>query len=184
MLTQILGWRMGMRPRYAALVAALLASATLGACASDKTPNLMNLRSDSNGPDEFAILPVKPLELPKDLAALPDPTPNGTNLVDPNPMGDAVVALGGKPRDPKAGSAADNGLVSYAARGGVTENVREVLAAEDLEYRKRNNGRLLERLFKVTTYFKSYSKQALNQNAELARWRAQGVATPSAPPVQ
>ncbi len=173
-----------MRPMPVTLIAAMLASATLGACASNKVPNLMNLRSDSNGPDEFAILPVKPLELPKDLAALPEPTPNGVNRVDPNPMGDAVVALGGKPRDPSKGSAADNGLVAYAARDGVTADVRAVLAAEDLDHRKRNNGRLLERLFKVNTYFKAYRTQSLNQDAELARWRAQGTATPSAPPAK
>lgn len=173
-----------MRPKYVALLTAVLASLTLGACASDKTPNLMNLRSDTNGPDEFAILPVKPLEMPEDLAVLPPPTPGGTNLVDPNPMAEAVVALGGKPRDPNAGSGADNQLVSYAARDVVTQDVRSILAAEDLDYRKRHNGRLLERLFNVTTYFKAYKPQALDQYAELARWRARGVATPSAPPAE
>lgn len=173
-----------MRPKSLAICAAIAASLFLGGCGSDTTPSMMNLRSASNGPDEFSILPVKPLELPKDLAALPEPTPNGANLVDPNPMGDAIIALGGKPRDSNAGSAADNGLLAYAARNGVTSDVRATLAAEDLDYRRRNNGRLLERLFNVNTYFKAYTRQALDQNAELARWRGQGVATPSAPPAQ
>ncbi|MDZ7905685.1 MAG: DUF3035 domain-containing protein [Cypionkella sp.] len=141
----------------------------------------MNLTTDSNGPDEFAILPAKPLEMPKDLAVLPAPTPNGTNLVDQNPMGDAIVALGGKPR---AAGAADGGIVNYASRSGVTQDIRGILAAEDFDYRQRNTGRLLERLFKVNTYFKAYRRQSLDQDAELARWRAQGVATPSAPPAK
>jgi len=173
-----------MQPKGQVLIAALVATALLGGCASDKVPNLMNLRSDSNGPDEFAILPVKPLEMPKDLAVLPEPTPGSSNLVDPNPQADAVIAMGGKPRSTTAGNSADRGLIAYAARDGVTADVRGTLAAEDLDYRKRNNGRLLERLFKVNTYFKAYRPQALDQQAELARWRAQGLATPSAPPAE
>ncbi len=173
-----------MRPAVLAISVAVGAGTLLSACASTKVPSLMNLRSDTNGPDEFAILPVKPLEMPKDLASLPEPSPNGTNLVDPNPFGDAIVALGGKPRDPNSASGADGGLIAYAAREGVTQDVRGVLAAEDLDYRQRNNGRLLERLFKVNTYFKAYRRQALEQDQELARWRAQGVATPSAPPAK
>lgn len=171
-----------MRPAILAIFVGIAASTLLGACASNKTPNLMNLRSDTNGPDEFAILPVKPLELPKDLAALPEPSPGGTNLVDPNPMGDAIAALGGKQPAADAASRSDGGIVSYASRNGVSQDIRAVLAAEDLDYRKRNDGRLLERLFQVTVYFKAYRAQSLDQDAELARWRAKGVATPSAPP--
>lgn len=171
-----------MRPRHLAIVLALASSGLLAACGSGNQPSLMNLRSDSKGPDEFAILPVKPLEMPKDLAVLPEPTPGGTNLVDPNPMGDAIAALGGKAISADAPSRGDNAIISYASRNGLTADIRQVLAAEDLDYRKRNNGRLLERLMKVTVYFKAYRAQSLDQDAELARWRAKGVATPSAPP--
>ena len=58
------------------------------------------------------------------------------------------------------------------------------LAAEDVEFRRKNNGRLLERLFGTNVYFRAYRKQALNQQAELERWRAAGAGTPSAPPRQ
>ena len=173
-----------MRPAILAMFLGFGASTLLGACASDKEPNLMNLRSDSKGPDEFGILPTKPLEMPKDLAVLPEPTPGGVNLVDPNPMGDAIAALGGKAPKADAPSRGDAGIISYASRNGVTEDIRGILAAEDLDYRKRNNGRLLERLFKVTVYFKAYRAQSLDQDAELARWRAKGLATPSAPPAK
>jgi len=166
--------------RSAKLICVLVLTAlTLSACGNDKLPNLMNLRSDTNGPDEFGILPVKQLELPKDLANLPEPTPNGSNLVDPTPEADAILALGGKPG---AGSN-DAALVAFASRGGVTADIRTVLAAEDLRFRQNNNGRLLERWFKNTVYFRAYLPQSLDQQAELARWRARGVATPSAPPV-
>lgn len=166
--------------RSAKLICVIVLSAlTLSACGGDKAPSLMNLRSDTNGPDEFGILPVKPLAMPTDLVNLPEPTPNGANLVDPTPQADAILALGGKPG---AGSN-DAALVAFAARAGVTADIRAVLAAEDLRFRQTNNGRLLERWFKNTVYFKAYLPQSLDQQAELARWRARGVATPSAPPV-
>lgn len=163
------------------IILALAAAAMLAACGSDANPILMNLRPQGNGPDEFAILPPRALQLPADLAALPAPTPGGTNLTDPNPRADAIIALGGTPQ--AAGiPAGDAGLVSYAARGGVAGDIRTVLAAEDLEFRRDNNGRILERLFDVNVYFKAYRAQALNQQSELAFWRQRGVRTPSAPP--
>ncbi len=166
--------------RSAKLIFVMVVTAlTLSACGNDKQPSLMNLRSDTNGPDEFGILPVKQLEMPKDLANLPEPTPNGRNLVDPTPEADAILALGGKP----GAGANDAALVAFASRGGVTADIRAVLAAEDLRFRQSNNGRLLERWFKNNVYFRAYLPLSLDQQAELARWRARGVATPSAPPI-
>jgi hypothetical protein len=69
----------------------------LAGCSKDGTPELMNLRSSTSGPDEFGILPPKPLAMPEDVAVLPEPTPGGTNLTDQNPRADAIVALGGTP---------------------------------------------------------------------------------------
>lgn len=159
--------------------AALLA---LTACASDKTPELMNLRASGNGPDEFGILPPKALELPEDLTALPEPTPGGVNLSDRDPMADALIALGGAPRRAGSVGGADGALVNHAARHGATPNIRATLAAEDLDFRRKNNGRLLERAFNVNVYFKAYKRMALDQFAELERWRKAGARTPSAPP--
>lgn len=155
----------------------------LSACGSaDREPRLMNLRSSTNGPDEFAILPPKALQLPGDLAALPEPTPGAGNLTDPNPLAEGIVALGGTAPVSVGIPAADAGLVNYAARGGRTADIRAALAAEDLAYRQRNGGRPLERLFRVNTYYKAYFRYWLDAYAELARWRAAGAATPSAPP--
>ena len=49
--------------RSARVVLALAGAAllTLAACGGgDKVPELMNVKSDTNGPDEFSILPPKP----------------------------------------------------------------------------------------------------------------------------
>lgn len=149
----------------------------------DKPPQLMNLRSSTNGPDEFAIVPPKPLEMPEDLALLPEPTPGGENRTDQRPKDDVVIALGGTPRVASAAvPATDGALLAYAGRSGVAADIRPTLADEDIKYRRKNNGRLLERLFGVNVYYRAYRKQSLDQQAELARWRAAGAGTPSAPP--
>ena len=164
--------------RGATLAGAAALSLLLAACGGSDQPELMNIRKTSEGPDEFAILPPKPLQMPESLAALPVPTPGGANLTDPTPESDAIAALGGKPG---AGSN-DAALVAYAARMGSTAGIRGVLAGEDLEYRRKNDGRLLERVFNVNVYFDAYEPMSLDQQAELARWRRLGLATPSAPP--
>lgn len=161
--------------------AALLAVAGCGS--KDKPPQLMHIRSDTNGPDEFAIVPPKPLEMPEDLAVLPEPTPGGTNRTDQRPNDDAAIALGGAPRVASEGvPAADGALYAHAARAGVSSDIRQTLAAEDLEHRRKNNGRLLERLFGLNVYYRAYRKQRLPQQTELELWRSRNVPTPSAPP--
>lgn len=165
-------------------IAAVLASAiTVSAC-GDRQPQLLNLRNSDNTPDEFAILPNKPIELPEDLAALPQPAPGAANRVDANPFDDAVAALGGDPKAlrrtgiPKG----DQGVFTYASRYGVDSDIRAALAADDLEFRRRNDGRLLERLFNVNVYFNAYRKHSLDPHRELERFRRAGVRTVSAPP--
>ncbi|MFM2355908.1 MAG: hypothetical protein RLZZ528_1644, partial [Pseudomonadota bacterium] len=93
---------------------------TLAACNRDRPPELMNLRSQTQGPDEFSILPTKPLQMPEDIAALPEPTPGGANITDPTPEADAVAALGGNPEAlTRTGiGRSDGALVSHAARFG------------------------------------------------------------------
>lgn len=169
-----------MQGGFGKTVLAFVGLAILAAC--DSEPNLMNIRTDS--PDEFSILPTKPLEAPEDYTTLPEPTPNGINLADPQPQADAVAALGGNPDRLAPGQiyAGEQTLISYASRYGVPGDIRDVLAAEDLKWRETHNGRLLERLFNVTVYYDSYKAQALDQYLELDRLRAKGVRTPSAPP--
>lgn len=178
-----------MRARFGIREAALLALLVLTACGrfgnADKAPpKLMNFKSQSRSPDEFAVLPTKPLQLPEDIAALPEPTPGGSNITDPTPDVDAVAALGGNPRLLERGAlpAGNGGLVSHATRFGQSPDIRQVLAAEDEDWRRKHDGRLLERLFSVTVYFRAYEPMSLDQYAELERWRAAGVRTVGAPP--
>lgn len=173
-----------MRSARVLMVISMLAGLALSACSRDKEPELMNIRANRGTPDEFLILPNKPLEMPQDLAALPEPTPGGKNRVDPSPHEDAVAALGGNPARLAASGAprADGGLIAHATRFGVAPGIRQTLAAEDLEFRRRNDGRLLERWFNVNVYFKAYRKQSLDQHAELWRWRQAGARTVGAPP--
>jgi hypothetical protein len=165
------------------ILLALAATVTLSAC-SRKEGTLMNLRSPSRGPDEFAILPTKSLEMPKDVVTLPDPTPGGSNRTDPTPRADAIKALGGNPRALTTAGipAGDAAIVNTASRYGVSGDIRAVLAEEDREFRSKNRGKLLERLFRVTVYFNVYDDQALDRDAELRRMRRAGVRTPAAPP--
>ena len=161
---------------------AVAAALLLTACGGSDTPNLMNVRASGNGPDEFAILPPKALEMPETLAQLPPPTLGGTNRTDPTPKADAIIALGGSPGTAGGVPATDGALVNYAARSGISADIRTTLAAEDLEFRSNNRGRPLERLFNLNVYYRAYRDQSLDQYTDLARWRRLGARTPSAPP--
>lgn len=179
-----LDWGRIMRAEIGKIGLVLVAMLALGACGNDTDPRLMNVRAGTSGPDEFAILPTKPLQIPTDLAALPAPTPGGANLTDPTPTADAVVALGGSRAAlaSRGVPAADAGLLSHVAQYGGSSDIRTVLAAEDLDYRRKNNGKLLERLFNVNVYFQAYLPMTLDQAAEIERWRKLGIRTVGAPP--
>ena len=154
----------------------------LGACSRGE-PDLINFRASQEGPDEFGVVPTKPLvleDLPQEVAALPAPTPGGPNLTDPTPVSDAYAALGGSAAAARRG--ADGGIVNYASRNGVDPNIRAQLAVDDAAYRQQRRGRLLERLFGVTTYYGAYSRQSLDQYGELQRVRSAGLSNPAAPP--
>ncbi|MEL7150083.1 MAG: DUF3035 domain-containing protein [Pseudomonadota bacterium] len=156
--------------------------AGLSACGSSEEPNLLNISQPrAEGPDEFAVLPTKPLELPENLAALPEPTPGGANRTDPTPEADAIAALGGNAAVLSRASG-DGALITYSRRFGVDPNIREELAAADLEFRRTNDGRLLERLFNVNVYFRAYEEMSLDQYRELERLRRAGIRTSAAPP--
>ncbi len=152
--------------------------ATLAAC-ERADPKLFNIRKQDRSPDEFSILPTAPLQTPPNLAVLPPPLPGAGNRVDRAPRADAIAALGGRI---DGGGAADGGLIASVGRYGVNPAIRGQLAAEDLDFRRANDARLLERVFNVSTYFRAYSSQSLDQYAELARLRRAGVRTVAAPP--
>lgn len=157
-----------------------IALLALTACSGDM-PTLMNLTNTEAGPDEFSVVPTEALQIPDDLGALPTPAPGARNLADPDPEGDAIAALGGNPARATRGS---NTLMQHVGRFGVSDTIRPTLAAEDEEFRRRNDGRILERMFGTTVYFRAYRSMSLDRYAELERLRRAGVRTPAAPPQQ
>lgn len=173
-----------MRGTVIARAGLLLALVALAAGCSRQPPNLINPQRGQVTPDEFAILPRKPLEMPANYAELPPPTPGAPNRTDIDPQADAVAALGGNPAAtvPDGRFGADGALIQQASRYGVDPNVRTALAAEDLRFRERHRGRLMERLFGVTTYYKVYGRDELDQPATTDLFRRSGVPTPAMPP--
>jgi len=155
---------------------------SLMACTSGGNRGLRDLRSSGGAPDEFRVNPVNPLVLPTDVTNLPTPTPGGTNLTDPTPQADAVAILGGNSNTSIAGGlpARDVALVSAAGRNGVDPAIRQTLASEDAAFRARRSR--FGFLRRGDRYFSAYARQALDAHAELQRFRAAGIATPSAPP--
>ncbi|MGR3562514.1 MAG: DUF3035 domain-containing protein [Heliomarina sp.] len=147
---------------------------------------LMNLRSDSYGPDEFLILPNKELEIPDNLNALPEPTPGMGNRVDPNPKADAVAALGGNPATlgQTAVPSGDGALIAQANRYGTPGSIRTELAAADAEFRRRQSRGTRIRLFPVDRYQQAYRREAIDPFEMNSRYRASGYMTPTAPPVE
>jgi len=172
-----------MRSSFLRVPAALLVAGAVVACGQDDGPRLAG-SSDRRQPDEFAILPGKPLQEPESYSELPPPTLSGRNRADASPMEDVITVLGGDPALASHGGipSEDRQLVGHTDRYGRREGIRAELAVEDLEYRRQNQGRVLERLFNINVYFKAYEPMTLDQYAELERFRASGIRTPAAPP--
>lgn len=137
-------------------------------------PNLVKLRSNDSGPEEFSIDVMKPLQEPQDYAALPTPG-GGANRADLTPKNDAIAVLGGSVG---ASSPAESVLLSYAGRFGVDPNIRTLLAQEDAKKRRTaaviRQFQILER----DKYGKHYSSFALNADAEALYWAKRGVPVP------
>ncbi|NNE53442.1 MAG: DUF3035 domain-containing protein [Sulfitobacter sp.] len=152
----------------------------LAAC---NNQGLRDLRTNTGGPDEFMIQPVKPLEAPDSYETLPPPTPGQANLTDRSALDEGIVAFGGRPAAVSGGiPASDAGLVRHTSRFGVDGNIREDLAEADADFRKRKARFTQFRIVPVDRYNQAYRREALDQDAEARRWRRAGARTPSAPP--
>jgi hypothetical protein len=156
---------------------------TVSACGNG-APRLLRAGENNAGPDEFAILPAKPLQTPASFTDLPEPTPNATNITDPSPRANAIVALGGNPAVlTRTGiPVSDVTLLSQVQRFGVAPNIRADLSEADLAFRRRKGALFFTGWFNRNRYFSAYRGQSLNQQREFERLRAAGVLTPSAPP--
>lgn len=145
---------------------------------------LRRLNDSGNGPNEFGIVPGKPLQEPESFSALPPPTPGGSNRTDVTPFADTLSALGGNPRalaltEP---ATSDGALLNHSRRFGLAPNIRATLAREDLEVRRRRGRVNILGIGPEDDYSLAYRRQWLDSRAESERLRARGIATSSAPP--
>ncbi|MGY3438611.1 MULTISPECIES: DUF3035 domain-containing protein [unclassified Marinovum] len=169
---------------FAKLVVLLVVALGLAAC-GERDITLHELGAGSDGPEEFAIVPPKPLQEPESFTALPPPTPGGKNRTDQTPEADAVAALGGdrtrvEPQGTGVG-AGDGTLVTYASRNGVNGEIRTQLAQEDREFRRRASI-FSWQIMREDRYYDAYRRMAIDPYAMLRLFRRAGVRTPAADP--
>ena len=138
------------------------------------------------GPDEFSIIPTKPLEIPEDTVTLPEPTLGSKNRVDVEPERDAIVALGGKPDrlDSELIARDEQALIAAASRTGVSGNIREQIDADAEVIAKKKRPRFFQRWIGHDGRLQTYKAEALDPTTETNRLRRQGVRTPSVRTVQ
>ncbi|WP_158965554.1 DUF3035 domain-containing protein [Chachezhania sediminis] len=161
-------------------VLALIALSVVAGCSGKN--GLRQLRAPGRGPDEFMVMPAKPLTEPKSYSELPPPTPGGANRTDRDPEAEAILALGGKPQAATAVPSSDSQLVAQAGRYGIDSSSRQSLEVEDEKFRKRKARASSFKLFPVDRYSQAYKRQAIDPFKENDRWRRAGVPTVTAPP--
>jgi hypothetical protein len=159
-------------------VAGALLLLALGGCGEGGLAGGLRSVGVAGTPDEFMVLPTRPLEMPENLASLPPPVPGAANRVDARPQSEAVTGLTGRPGP--AGTASAGALVARA--GPVDPNIRATLRAEDAAIRQLNPGKVLERLLSREPDTLAYRTMTLNAAAEYERLRARGLRVPAAPP--
>lgn len=143
---------------------------------------LSNLRQSSIAPDEFLVVPQKPLETPDNLASLPLPAPGQTNRVSIDFEENLLKALGGRGQSSARVPASETALVNAArSQFGTTENIREILQAEDQEFREARRDRIA-RLARERRAGSIYDFMLLDPLAEVERLREMGVKAPAVPP--
>ena len=150
----------------------------LSACSSDDA-RLRDLYDVGTGPEEFAVLPSKPLTIPSNLKNLPVPDLAAGNLSDPTPKHDLIEILGGSIDNSISIPEKDKNLLKYVSRAGVDANIREELADDDRKFLRRMGVLTSVKLFRVDRYNQIYRKMTLSAPKELERWRSLGVRTPS-----
>jgi Protein of unknown function (DUF3035) len=163
--------------RAFAWAAALLAPLALAGCGEGGIAGGLRSAGVGGKPDEFMVLPTRPLEMPESFAALPPPTPGAVNRVDYRPHAEAVSGLTGRPQVQGSGGGA---LV--AATGPRDPAIRTQLAQEDVVWRQTHRGRLLERLFSKDREALVYRPMVLNAPEAFVDQRARGRQVPAAPP--
>lgn len=153
----------------------------LAGCANEEPPVTLQEASLKNGaPDEFLVLPQRPLVLPEDLEALPEPDPAAGTLVEIDPFVEARRAAGGNGGGTGA-TAADGAILAAARTVGRNPNIRQELAEETDAKLRRGRGLLgfFDRFRLAPRKQTVFNDQKLDAIGELKKRQAQGVKTPS-----
>jgi hypothetical protein len=172
----------GAMTRAAMLVGlAVLAGCTRigGDLSSDGFSSALGLKDTT--PDEFIVLPRKPLTMPQTIA-LAEPSPGAPSRVEPTPLADARAALGRQSPQDGGPSAAEQALIAAVGADAADPAVREALTtdgARDLS----DSPYGLEADFGVelTSITRGEPLTREEQEAEAARLRAQGLTVPNTP---
>jgi len=166
------------------IVVILSVALGLSGCAQDGNNGrpLLNLRQSAIAPDEFLVVPQKPLETPSNLSSLPVPDPGAESRAAIDFERNLMRALGGRTSGASGIPASDVAIVNAARSSfGATDNIRALVRAEDQAFREARSGRI-ERLAKKRLAATIYDPMLLDPKAELARLKALGVKTPAVLP--
>ncbi|MEM8788787.1 MAG: DUF3035 domain-containing protein [Pseudomonadota bacterium] len=166
------------------LIAAACAALVLAGCADSQDRNIIQRVTDGTvtAPEEFAVVPNNPLELPEDFASLPPPVAGAPNRGEIDPRSRAMAALSSSGTVRSTRSAADRALLAAVGAANNDPQIRARLEAEDRLYRQGNRGFLLDRMFGQQSESDIYRRKLLNQKAEMERMMAAGVRVPQSPP--
>ncbi len=149
--------------------------ALVGCSENTSDPELVFHKS-RGAPDELTLIVYEPIEKPESVTNL---TPPGTtrNFADPQPKEDIIRLLGSSGEEKVDGRIPDrdSDLLLYTQRMGTDSDIRGILAAEDLEFRRRNQARPLERWANLNIYFAAYSFMSLDSREEYRRLKSEGV---------
>lgn len=156
-------------PRGAAL-ALVLASVLLAGCGDNSVQRTLGILRQ--GPDEFKVLPTRPLEIPES-NVLPAPDPNAPARVVSDPLAMARDALG----VPKAGSAtpsaAETALLDRLGAANPPVGIRETVE-QDLKAQADEETLLVHDILGVTEA-RIRAASLLVTSEEVERLRALGV---------
>lgn len=119
-------------PRARSAVIALSLVAALSACSGFNVREELGLVGQ--GPDPFTVVPNRPLEMPDDMAELPEPRPGAQSRVAPTPEADAQTAVLGAPApSSNTPSSAEAALLRNAGADNAPDSVRAELEEEALD---------------------------------------------------
>ncbi|TYO88159.1 DUF3035 domain-containing protein [Oceanicella actignis] len=169
------------RPLRLCLVAAV---AALAAGCGGRTDLGEALGIKLSSPDAFNVYPRKPLRLPPDLNALPEPRPGAPSPLDPDPLAEARAALGGVGATPDPAAAPSTGELTLLDRAGANEAPADIRRQLEAPERNRRSPYGLSSLFgiPVPDYEVGGDSPVLDPRAEAERLLELGAPTPSAPP--